>query len=449
MTKSLPHGDEPFSENQGSVTPAEAGAPTGRYVVVLSDEVHGDEAESANALRAVAGATSVASTRDFEAGALDVAQAESADATIFSELGMGVVSAEPGQVASLIAAGNQDSRVLAVEPEQTMRALVHPGIVDAEYLQGYRDAAEHLYEHVLGNGGSTTTMVADQAASPFVDTPELTWGLQATGAAMSSATGSGVKLAVLDTGFELQHPDFTARGINGRSFVPGQTVPDGNGHGTHCIGTSCGPAHPATSRRYGIASEADIFVGKVLSDQGSGTDLNILAGINWAVASGCQVISMSLGADIPAVSQRYEVAGRRALAKRCLIVAAAGNNAHRPDGDPGFVGVPANSPSIMAVAAVDNQLGIGFFSARSNPVAGGQVDIAAPGVAVYSSWRMPQRYNTISGTSMATPHVAGIAALWAETSGATGGELWALLTRQARRLTLPAIDAGSGLVQAP
>ncbi len=104
----------------------------------------------------------------------------------------------------------------------------------------------------------------------------------------------------------------------------------------------------------------------------------------------------------------------------------------------------------MAVAALDSQLQVAYFSNRGLESNGGHVDIAGPGVNVYSSWPMQKRYNTISGTSMATPHVAGIAALYAEANpNASAQALWNLLTQNARRLSLPSTDAGIGLVQAP
>jgi subtilisin family serine protease len=316
----------------------------------------------------------------------------------------------------------------------------------ADYVRGWRDAAAALYEQVAAGAA----VEAPPAAAVYVDTDQFTWGLQATMVSTSPRTGAGTTVAVLDTGLDLDHPDFADRSITAQSFVSGEAPQDGHGHGTHCVGTSCGPASPQGSRRYGVASDAAILVGKVLSNQGRGTDGSILAGINWAVANQAQVISMSLGANVPWVSTAYETAGRRALDAGSLIVAAAGNNAMRSIGFKGFVGIPANSPSIMAVAAVDSRLGIADFSARSNPlVEGGKVDVAGPGVAVYSSWPMPERYRIISGTSMATPHAAGIAALWHEVTGKMGSGLWSTLVGEAHHLDLPSADVGAGLVQAP
>jgi subtilisin family serine protease len=276
--------------------------------------------------------------------------------------------------------------------------------------------------------------------------------LQVSGASASRYSGEGIRVAVLDTGIDELHPDFAGRSLESRSFVLGQAVQDGHGHGTHCIGTSCGPRQPNRLPRYGVASGAEIYAGKVLSNQGSGGDGGILAGMNWAISNGCQVISMSLGAPVQPgqrYSLVYELVGRRAFWRGALIVAAAGNESERP-AIIAPVGHPANCPSIMSVAALDVRLGVARFSCGGINPWGGQVDIAGPGVDVQSSWPRPSLYRRISGTSMATPHVAGIAALYAEAfPEARGRGLWALLIQNARRLTLPSRDVGIGLVQAP
>ena len=164
-----------------------------------------------------------------------------------------------------------------------------------------------------------------------------------------------------------------------------------------------GQAAPAGSTpRYGIAFKAPIFVGKVLSNSGSSVGGSVLAGMNWAIANRCTVISMSLGSQ-SGVQAAYTAAGQAALNSGYLIIAAAGNAASN-------TGAPANSPTIMAVASLDPNLTPSSFSNF------GKIEIAAPGRDVFSSVPRPTRYGTKSGTSMATPHVAGCAALWAETS---------------------------------
>ncbi|WP_433279802.1 S8 family serine peptidase [Pseudonocardia xinjiangensis] len=396
------------------------GAPTasttGRFLLVLNDDVFGDDEASRAVVRDVSGTEDVVSTRDGDIGVRDLG---GTGALLFAELGIAVVTVAPERVGAAGLFEPADDRLLAVEPERVVHALQDVAPIDSTQEE------------------------------EFTDTAESTWGLQATGVLASAESGAGITIAVLDTGFDLQHPDFAGRDITARSFVDGETAQDVQGHGTHCAGTMAGPLDPPQGPRYGVAYGARLLVGKVLNDQGSGTDADILAGMSWAISAGAQIISMSLGADQRQISTAYETVGRRALAAGTLIVAAAGNNAHRSQGDPGFVGVPANSPSILAVAAVDAALAVADFSAAAGDVDGGEIDIAAPGVAVYSSWPVPRRYNTISGTSMATPHVAGIAALWAQRSGADGRELWDALVGAARPLGLPAQDVGAGLAQAP
>ena len=410
---------------------------TGRFIIVFAEG-----ADPASVLQE-AGLDNVVSSQELagEEGAV------ASNDTVFEQLGMAVVSVEPGQLGALESTEEGPRRVLSVSPE-----LIHHVRGD-DYVRGYADGVNDL----AGRLGVTSTPASSAPGATdapgvqfFRDSTDFTWGIQATKAQLSTFSGQGISVAVLDTGFDSGHPDFVGRAVTTQSFIPNEPPQDGHGHGTHCIGTSCGPKSPSTGPRYGVAYNAAIFAGKVLSNGGSGSDGGILAGIDWAITNGCQVISMSLGADVPRIHPPYTAAGKRALDKGSLIVAAAGNNAMRADLKYGFVGAPANSPYIVAVAALNQQLDVAFFSARTlADMNGGQVDVAGPGYQVYSSWPMPTQYRTISGTSMATPHVAGLAALWAEATGYRGNELWSLLMQNGRRLMAPSLDVGSGLVLAP
>jgi subtilisin len=435
---------------------------TGRYIVLFSEEEGGEA--GASALSDTAGLSAVR-TADLEEGAVGGDQLQESEAVVFDELSVAVVDAAPDQAQALSAATTQEeSPIVAVEPERIVYALQFEpsgaapappsnptGELSPEFLRGYRDAVDHLVGRVLPNGGLPGGATEEVAATAF-DESEFTWGLQATKAAASQFSGKGVKVAVLDTGLDLQHPDFQGRAITARSFVLGEGAQDGHGHGTHCIGTACGSQQPGQSPRYGIAFDSEIFAGKVLSNRGSGSDGGILAGIAWAIANGCHVVSMSLGAATrpgQGFSPIFETVAQRALAAGTLIVAAAGNESNRPQMI-APVGHPANCPSIMAVAALDAQGRVAFFSCGSVNHPGGGVDIAGPGVSVRSSWPRPGLYRTINGTSMATPHVAGIAALLAEADpGARGRALGQALFESARRLALLSTDVGVGMVQAP
>jgi subtilisin family serine protease len=385
----------------------------------------------------------VADSRDFAAEGVSPDTLHSADVTVFAQLGIAVVSADPAQVSTLETLQTSGRRILSVSPE-----LVHHALQDVlDYARAYRDGVDDLAERVRHGGADT---MAPRASGPaFQDTPPATWGIQAVGADSSPRSGRGIGVAVLDTGLDLAHPDFAGRNVTAASFIAGEQAQDGHGHGTHCVGTSCGPRTPTTGPRYGIAYEADIFAGKVLSDAGTGSDGGILAGIDWAVTNGCPVIAMALGADVPQAHPPYSAAGRRALQKGSLIIAAAGGNADRRTGNMGFIGAPANSLEVVAVGALDQLLEMAYFSPRSLPTRGGQADIAGPGIQVTSSWPMPIRSRTLSGTSMAAQHVAGVAALWAEATGRRGVELWATLCQESQRLLQPSADVGSGLALAP
>jgi subtilisin family serine protease len=411
---------------------------TGRYLVLFADQAVGDGLQllqTTTGVNVTHGPPPSATTRSFA----------------FENLGLAVVEMLPSQARDLSVASRGARSILAVEPERLVYALgagVGPG-VSRDYLMGYRDAIDFLLERSYG--------APPPAQAPAVsarDAKDATWGLEVTGTLKSRVTGRGVRVAVLDTGFMVGHPDFAGRGVIAESFVGDQDPTDRHGHGTHCLGTACGPAIPDPLPRYGIAPEAEVFAGKVLDDQGFGNDGDLIRGLDWALRNNCAVVSISLGTAVPPnepYSTVFETLARRALQSGTVIVAAAGNDSRRPQTvEP--VNHPANCPSIMAVAALDQSLDIASFSNGGvNPNASG-VAISGPGVAVYSSWASAQPaglHRVLSGTSMAAPHVAGIAALWAEATGLRGKDLGNSLLAKARKLNGAAGDVGAGLVQAP
>jgi subtilisin family serine protease len=394
---------------------------TGRYIVTFKQDAldQGLQEMSAQGVR------NAADARDFDSQAVNFAEVAGSDAVVFPEIGSALVSGTALADSGLRTA-EADSAIQAIEPEYFAFALTST----VDYLQGFRSAVEAIIDDL---GVAETNGAAGDVDAEVLGA---TWGLRACRVPQSSRSGSGIKVAVLDTGMDLHHPDFAGRPVIAATFV-GQPVQDLHSHGTHCIGTATGPLAPGGSTpRYGIGYRARIFAGKVLSNSGSGSTAGVLAGMNWAVANRCEVISMSLGSASP-VQAAYTAAGQAALNRGCLIVAAAGN-------DSGPTGAPANSPTIFAVASLDANLKPSSFSSK------GKIEIAAPGRDVFSSVPMPVRYGIKSGTSMATPHVAGCAALWAQTSAnLRGPALWKKLQATAKSLPFPPASVGAGLVQAP
>ena len=449
---------------------------TGRKIITFLDDSTESVKSALSAMKSQAGIANVCSMTDFGAESFAYEDTQGADAVVLEELGIAVVAGDPDQQAAMSTMSASEGSNIIVEPEYINYILNDLGedeldddvldrdpaeeppallggsvTVSADFLRGYQQGAASLIQSLSGGAASALAQADFEAAAVFNDTSAATWGLQATRVLQSNFSGRGIRVAVLDTGLDLNHPDFRGRAITSRSFIVGEAVQDRHGHGTHCIGTSCGSRRPGRGPRYGIAFNAHIFAGKVLSNAGSGSDGGILAGIDWAVRNRCQVISMSLGRPV-AVGERptrnYEVAGRRALRAGTLIVAAAGNDSSRPS-VVRPVGSPANAASIAAVAAIDANLRVaGFSNAGINP-RGGEINLAGPGVNIHSSWKMPLQLRSISGTSMATPHVAGVAALIAEeVPSARGVQLYRELRRRARRLPRPRVDVGNGLVEA-
>ncbi|GGV73660.1 S8 family serine peptidase [Streptomyces griseoloalbus] len=415
---------------------------TGRYVVLLDQREPNQGLET---LRSAAGITTV--ERVSGAAPDDSTQLLArADASVlFDNLGVAVVETEPDQRHALVTAAEADPTIIAAEPERYVYASV---ITEAErttthFFPAYRSDDEEIARQARAR--------AAVFIGPAWDEMNTTWGIQAIRANSSTLTGHDVKIAVLDTGVDTDHPDLTGCVKETASFVPGETVDDGNGHGTHCIGTVAGPADPANAIRYGVAVGAGVLAGKVLSNEGEGTDGQILAGMSWAVSRGARVISLSLGAEAEPgepFPQTYENVALRALRLGTVVVAAAGNESRRP-GMVKPVGRPANCPSILAVAALGQDLATAYFSCGAINGEGGEVNIAAPGVGVLSA-APGGTYATMAGTSMATPHVAGALALFAEAHpDDSADELCGRLLSSAHPLPQPVEDIGTGLLQAP
>jgi subtilisin family serine protease len=215
-----------------------------------------------------------------------------------------------------------------------------------------------------------------------------------------NADGSGVTVYIIDTGMNLSHSEFTGRAFTGYDAVTaGGTATDCNGHGTHVAGTVGGTT-------YGVAKKAKLVAVRVLDCAGSGTTSGVIAGIDWVTAqkkanpSVPSAANMSLGGG---VSAALNTAVKNSVTAGVVYAVAAGN-----DGGDACLHSPAAEPTAITVGATDINDGFASFSNR-----GSCVDINAPGVNITSSWYSTNTAtNTISGTSMATPHVAGAIALY-------------------------------------
>lgn len=311
---------------------------------------------------------------------------------------------------------------------------------------------------------------------------ETSWGVQAVRADTSPFTGDGIVVAVLDTGIDADHPAFDGVELVEEDFT-GEGNGDQNGHGTHCAGTIFG--RDTDNHRIGVARGVRrALIGKVLGQEGGSSD-EIVSAIRWAVDNGAHVISMSLGLDFPGFQRRLveeagfplELATSRALEgyrqnvllferlaslirtqgsflQPAVLVAAAGNESQRTV-NPSFeiaVSPPAVSEGVVSVAAL-GQAGDRFSVA---PFSNTGANLSGPGVGIVSA-RAGGGLRSLSGTSMATPHVAGVAALWAERIRATGalsgfqltGRVVGSCTTDRLVSGFDPFDTGAGLVSAP
>lgn len=333
------------------------------------------------------------------------------------------------------------------------------------------DMNQKQFEALQKNKNVTVTKVdivtldTDVRASEFealageYPTQQVPWGIKAiynNSNLTTTSGGQGINIAVLDSGVNTSHYDLVntveqCKDFTGSTPLVNGSCTDGNGHGTHVAGTALADGGSDKAGIYGVAPEADLWAYKVLGTDGSGYSDDIAAAIqhtaDQAVATGTKtVINMSLGSSVS--NSLITNAVNYAYGKGVLIVAAAGNSGPAQ----GSIGYPGALVNAIAVAALENRQQNGTyrvadFSSRGYSstdgdyvIQQGDIEISSPGASIYSTWNNGG-YNTISGTSMATPHVAGLAAkVWAQNPTWSNTQLRTNLQNRAK-----AVDIKGGI----
>jgi subtilisin len=292
----------------------------------------------------------------------------------------------------------------------------------------------------------------DVSALATVPSDQTPWGIEAiynNSAITSTSGGAGIRVAVLDTGVYTNHIDLEGQTEQCKDFtqsgapIVNGTCNDGNGHGTHVAGTILAHGGYDGLGIYGVAPDAKLWAYKVLLDSGSGYSDDIATAIRHAADEGTRlgvkvIISMSLGSSTK--DTLISSAVDYAYSKGALVVAAAGNSGYNPN----TINYPGALVNAVAVAALENVISNGNyrvadFSSRGNPATAGDyviqerdVEVSAPGRNVESTWN-DGNYRTISGTSMATPHISGLAAkIWAAHPTWTNANVRAELQNRAK-----------------
>ncbi|BEL12333.1 hypothetical protein Q0Z83_105240 [Actinoplanes sichuanensis] len=299
-----------------------------------------------------------------------------------------VTEAQPARVVSTTI--DKDGRPVVTVKEATDKASAIKLVEAAQKADGAIGVEMDAKVYALGAPTGTDQYRAKQWDIPKIHTTD----------AWQKSTGAGVVVAVIDSGVDGTHPDLAANMVSGFDATTDRagTTTDRHGHGTHVAGTVAAVTGNATGIS-GVAPDVKIMPVKVLGDDGSGNMSDTAEGITWAADHGAQVINMSLGGTQKVTAVSNAIAYARS--KGVTVVAAVGNS--REQGSP--TSYPAADAGVIGVAATDSNDRVGVYSN-----AGNYVDVAAPGTDIFSLAPNGQ-YKTMSGTSMASPHVAGLAAL--------------------------------------
>ncbi|WP_307814042.1 S8 family serine peptidase [Streptomyces sp. N35] len=331
--------------------------------------------------------------------------------------------------------------------------------VDATAMKADSKQARAFWKSLTAGAGKNARL-ADGIGKVWLDgrvKADLSESVRQVGAPEAWAQGfdgEGVKVAVLDTGIDTSHPDVQDTIVGSRSFIPGEEVTDKQGHGTHVASTIAGSGAASDGRYKGVAPGADLLIGKVLSDEGFGLTSEIIAGMEWAKEQGADVVNMSLGSSEgdDGTDPMAQAVNALSADGGPLFVIAAGNA-----GQVGTIGSPGSAESALTVAAVDKSDQRASFSSQGPLVRSYALkpDVSAPGVDIEAaaSQAVPGQssmYQKLSGTSMATPHVAGGAAILKQRHQDWSGQrIKNTLMSSSKRLDYDPYSMGTGRLDIP
>ncbi|MFG2677604.1 S8 family serine peptidase [Streptomyces sp. NPDC048392] len=361
-------------------------------------------------------------------------------------LAQGLADSETGELPLIV---TYDQGVRAATPRGTERTRALPSVRGAAVEAGKGRA--FWREFTRGGAGVAGVWLDGRVSAAMAEsnaqigTPEA-W--------QAGLTGKGVTVAVLDSGVDAGHPDLAGRIARSRSFVPGEEVADRYGHGTHVTSTVGGSGAASDGREKGVAPGATLAVGKVLDDEGYGSESAIIAGMEWAARDvAADIVSMSLGSTEPSdgTDPMAEAVNTLSRETGALFVVAAGNT-----GAPSSIGSPGAADAALTVGAVDSADQAAWFTS-AGPRHGDNAlkpDLSAPGVGILAARSRLAAgsgdYTGMDGTSMATPHIAGVAALLAEEHPDwTGARLKDALMSTSEELDASAYQLGAGRVSVP
>lgn len=292
--------------------------------------------------------------------------------------------------------------------------------------------------------------VLSEADPAWFPEQQQTWALNAIGLEPELAEGEGVRVGLIDGGVDRTHPDLAPAIETWKSFVPGKKADeDEYGHGTHCAGLIAGAKQPQGGPRYGVAPRARLTVVRIFDDTQKAPEVEVMRALKWAAAQGCHILSLSVGRDVDdRVFPEDDQLGQELALKGVLLFASAGNESDRKAGRIEPACSPANARSIPAVGAMNMKGRLWNESNGKDGAKDAQVDLVAPGVRVVSA-SPGGGTSPASGTSVATPIVAGVAAvLKSRTPALRGLALLEQTKSLAQRLAQePVAGVGAGLVK--